>query len=231
MKTPACLVTFALAFAPQLAAPAAADEAAGVEVELKAPMLVCHALSGGVRPPHDAGTSAEHDLIFFVLAGSGPGGAPVAQVAPKDGSHLKLDTRRATMIVKDVTLWKGRLARGESATVLLSVREQDGKDTADQDVDEAKQVARGVDNTKPLAEIARTQVSAVLKAGAGENDHIGTVALRLTNRDGRVTLETAPGESSTYLKGFAANHPTDRSFQLTGDRSDYRLHLRVATHD
>ena len=109
-------------------------------------MLVCHELSGGVRPPMKEQEEPEHDLIFFVLSGRGADGSAINEVAPKTGGYLKIDNRRQSMILKNIDIWKGKLREGETTTLIISVREQDGKDTADDDLKEATQIAKQVDN-------------------------------------------------------------------------------------
>jgi hypothetical protein len=199
----------------------------GNEVVVSAPMLVCHELTGGVRPPVKPGETREHDLVFFVVSGRRSDGTVVNEVAPRAGAHLKIDNDRNTMILKNVQVWRGKLGEGEAITLLISLREQDGKDSAEDDLKEARQIAEQVDNDAAIADVAKTPVSKVLNAGAGENDHIGTVAMRLKRIRGEVVLQTATGDSASYLKGHAINHPKDRSFKLDGDHSDYRLHLHV----
>jgi len=198
-----------------------------IDVTLKVPMLVCHELSGGVRPPMKEQEEPEHDLIFFVLSGRGADGSAINEVAPKTGGYLKIDNRRQSMILKNIDIWKGKLREGETTTLIISVREQDGKDTADDDLKEATQIAKQVDNTKSLAELARINVSEILNGAAGENDHIGTIIVRIKVEKGGVVLQTELGDHTRYLKGYPANHPTERSFKLNGDNSDYDLHLRV----
>ncbi len=204
------------------------DAEEAIDLVLKAPMLTCRELSGGVRPPANTKDAApEHDLIFFVVSGKLPDGSTIQEVAPKDGGHLKIANHRQAMILKNIDLWKGSLKEGEAATLVLSVREQDGHDSASEDLKEAAEVARQVDPAQPLSSLARIPVPEVLQAGTGENDHIGTILLRIRNEKGDVVLETEPGDHARYLKGFPANHPTERSFHLDGDHSRYELHLRV----
>ena len=114
----------------------AADEPR--EVELKAPLLICRELAGGARAPTKEEVKLEHDLVFFVLAGRNADGSEIRQVAPKSGGHLKIDNRRKGMIVKEVSLWKGTLREGETVTFALIVREQDGQDSAEGDLKEAR---------------------------------------------------------------------------------------------
>ena len=198
------------------------------EVELKVPMLTCRELAGGVRPPAAGKAEPEHDLVFFVLSGRNADGSELVQVAPKGGEHLKLDTRRKGMLVKNVSLWKGTIKDGEVVTFALSVREQDGKDSAESDLKEAAEVAAKVDNSKPLAELARVPVHEILNGEHGENDHIGTIIVRIKNVKGVVTLDSEPGADVRYLKGHMSNHPHRRAYKLTGDHSDYELHLSLA---
>jgi hypothetical protein len=198
-----------------------------IDVVLKVPMLVCHELSGGVRPPMKEKDEAEHDLIFFVLSGRGADGTVINDVAPKTGGYLKIDNRRPSMILKNINLWKGKLREGETVTLVISVREQDGKDTAEEDLKEAAQIAKQVDNTKSLAELARIPVAEVLRSGVGENDHIGTIVVRIKNEKGDAVLQTELGGDARYLKGYPSNHPTERSLKLNGEHSNYDLHLRV----
>lgn len=197
------------------------------EVELKAPLLVCHALAGGVRPPTAEGAEPEHDLVFFVLAGRNPDGSEIRQVAPKEGGHFKVDNTRKGMVVKNVHLWKGTIKAGEAVTLAVSVREQDAGDTAESDLDEAAGIASKIDNTTSLSELARIPVHAILQGEHGENDHIGTVVVRIKNVSGRVSFESEPGENIRYLKGHASNHTRRRAYKLNGDHSDYELHLSL----
>jgi hypothetical protein len=196
-------------------------------VELKAPLLICRELAGGVRPPAKDGAPVEHDLVFFVLAGRSADGSKICQVAPNDGRHLKISNDRKSMVVKDVALWKGSLKENETVTLLLSVREQDGHDSADSDLEEAREIAPKVDNQKALRELARLPVPEILQGSRGENDHIGTIVVRITNAKGRVTLDTENASHVAYLKGHASNHPLRRAFKLNGDHSDYELHLSL----
>jgi hypothetical protein len=199
----------------------------GVGVRLKAPLLVCHALAGGVRPDPKKGAEAEHDLIFFVLAGRNPDGTELREVAPKGGGYLKIDSQRSGKLVKNVDLWKGRLAEGQAVIFILSAREQDGKDSAEADLKEASELAPKVDHARGLADLARLPVHEILRGEHGENDHLGSVVVRVRNVNGSVTLDTEPGADVKYLKGFASNDPRRRAFRLTGDRSDYELHLSL----
>ena len=219
------VAALALAFAPSVRTSAADD---AIDVELKVPILTCHELSGGVRPPSgDKDSPPEHDLIFFVVSGRAADGTAIQEVAPKEGGHLKIMNRRHAMVLKNIDLWKGTLREGEVATLVLSVREQDGKDTAAEDLKEAAEVAQQVDHAKSLSALARIPVPEVLKSGVGENDHIGTILVRIRNEKGDVVLQTEPGDHARYLKGHPANHPTERAFHLDGDHSRYDLHLRV----
>jgi hypothetical protein len=206
---------------------AAGTAAQAIEVELKAPMLVCRELAGGVRPPGNGSAEPEHDLVFFVLSGRKADGSEIRQVAPSGGAHLKIDNSRRGMIVKDISLWKGTLSDGESVTFILSVREQDGQDSAESDLNEASEVASKVDNNKRLAELARIPVHEILQGRHGENDHIGTIVVRIKNVNGHAALECEPGADAHYLKGHASNHSSRRAFRLSGDHSDYELHLRL----
>jgi hypothetical protein len=198
-----------------------------VEVTVKVSSLVCHELSGGVRPPAKENEEPEHDLIFFVLSGCGANGSAISQAVPKTGGHLKIDNRRQTMILKNIDLWKGKLREGETITLVIRVREQDENDTAEKDVEEATQIAKQVDHRTSLATLARIHVSEILNGHGGENDHIGTMIVRFGIQKGDVVLETELGDHARYLKGYPANHPSERSFKLSGDHSDYDLHLRV----
>jgi len=198
-----------------------------VEITLKVPLLVCHELSGGVRPPTKEKEEPEHDLIFFVLSGRGADGSSINQAAPETGGDLKIDNRPQTMILKKIDLWKGKLRGGGAVTLVISVREQDKNDTVDKDVEEATRIAKQVDHSRSLAELARIHVSEILKGDNGENDHIGTIVVRIKVEKGDVVLQTELGDHARYLKGYPANHPTERSFNLTGDHSNYDLHLRL----
>lgn len=204
-----------------------ADPNDAVEVTLKVPMLVCHELSGGVPVPSSSQAEPEHDLIFFVVSGRAADGSTINEAAPKAGGHLKIDNRRQSMILKNIDVWKGKMREGEVVTLLINVREQDAHDTADMDVAEATQLAAQVDNSKSLGELARLHASEVLKGGLGENDHIGSLVVRIKLEHGDAVLQTEPSDHVRYLKGYPANHPTERSFKLDGDHSNYDLHLRV----
>jgi hypothetical protein len=221
-KTSIGITAFLVSFASGIMS---ADDA--VEVTLKVPMLVCHELAGGVRPPAKEGAEPEHDLIFFVLSGLAPDGSAINQLAPNTGAHLKIDNQRQSMIVKNVELWKGKLREGETVTLVISVREQDGRDTAEKDVEEAAQIAKHVTRNSKLAELSRINVPEILRGEHGENDHVGTIVVRFKLHQGELALQTEPGDHARYLKGYPANHPTERSFKLSGDHSDYDLHLRV----
>lgn len=59
---------------------------------------------GGVRAPDAKGAEAEHDLVFFILAGRDPEGKVLHKALPRDGSHRELDTKRATKFIKDAHL-------------------------------------------------------------------------------------------------------------------------------
>jgi hypothetical protein len=197
------------------------------EVELKAPLLVCHELAGGVRPPGDAKSEPEHDLIFFVLAGRNADGTEIRQVAPQAGGHLKIDNQSKSMIIKDVPLWKGTLKDGETVTFALSVREQDGKDSAEADLAEAAEIAPKIDNAKKLPELAHIPVHEILHGEKGENDHIGTILVRIKNVAGKITFDSELGADAKYLKGHASNHYRTRAYKLVGDHANYDLHLSI----
>jgi hypothetical protein len=204
---------------------ASADEA--INVSLKAPLLICQEETGGVRPPAEKGAAAQpaHDLIFFVLAGKNVDGSEIRAVAPRAGEHLKINNRRRTKFLKNIPLWEGSIPEGQSVTFTLSVREQDGNDTAEADLKEAAEIAPKIDNVKHLRDLAKIPVHEILHGENGENDHVGTVIVRLKNLKGKIRLETELGADTRYLKGYASNHHQQRSFQMTGDHSHYELHL------
>ena len=210
-----------------VARPAVAQD--GIKVTLKSPLLICHEQTGGVRPPAPEASKSEpeHDLIFFVLSGKNADGSEILKVSPKLGEHLKIDNRRQFKFIKNIPLWKGTIPEGQSVTFALSVREQDGNDSAEEDLKEAAGIAQKIDNTTSLSELAKIPVREILQGGKGENDHLGTIIVRLKNVNGNVKLETELGADTRYLKGHASNHPPQRAFKLNGDHSDYDLHIEV----
>lgn len=224
-----CIHTVVVAWVLGAAVLVAENRAGGDSVEcvVSVPMLVCHEMSGGVHPPQADGRKREHDLVFFVIAGRSGDGTEICEVNPRGGEYLKFSNERETAIVKGVTVWKGKLKDDQGATLLLAVREQEGSDSSQSDLKAAAHLVKSVDNSKGLRQIAKTQVDETLAGEKGENDHIGTIAIRIRNERGRFVLETEPGADARYLKGFAKNHPSERSFELTGNHSRYDLHLRL----
>ncbi|HKM54736.1 MAG TPA: hypothetical protein VJY33_15105, partial [Isosphaeraceae bacterium] len=75
--------------------------------------------------------------------------------------------------------------------------------------------------------LVKIPVQEILQGEKGENDHVGTVIVRLKNVKGDVKLETGLGADARYLKGYASNHQNQRSFKLSGDHSDYDLHIEA----
>ncbi len=192
-----------------------------------APLLVCHELAGGVQPPTAEGEDPAHDLVFFVIAGRKSDGTEIRQAVPNGGGHLKIENQRKGMFVKNTSLWKDNLKDGESVTLILSVREQDEKDSAESDLADASEVVKHVDASKSLTELSHLPVHEILHGAHGDNDHIGTIVLRIKNEKGNVTLDSQPGADVRYLKGHRSNHETKRAYRLNGNHSEYELHLSV----
>ncbi len=95
---------------------ARAADGDSVKVNLTGPLLICHEQAGGVRAPDAKGAEAEHDLVLFILAGRDPEGKVLHTALPRDGSHRKLDTKRATKFIKDAHLREGTLNPGRKNT-------------------------------------------------------------------------------------------------------------------
>lgn len=211
-------------------------------VRLSAPMFACLARTDAPRAPEpatekdknkDAETAAKagrEDEIFFILAGKDGEGRPVVERQPR-AEHLMLADTGLNRIYKNVTLWEGTLRDGEQATLVVSVRERDGGDSAGADLKEAAEIAGAVDNGKPVEAAARIHAGHILgggDSGGGENDHVGSVVVRLRCDKGVVTLQALADENAHDLKGHAKDHPTRRAFSLDGHQGDFRLILEAS---
>jgi len=208
----------------------AQSPARGHHVVLTAPMFACLTKTDGTQPPEapksDGKKAADREEeVFFVIAGKDGRNRPVVVRSPSDG-HLMVDSTGLKRIHKNLTLWQGTLEDGEHATLVVNVRERDAGDSAESDIEEAREIAAAIDNAKPLEAAVRVHAGHILaggEGGKGENDHVGSIAVRVACEGGRIRMLALPDENSYDLKGHDKNHPTRRAFGLDGHHGDFRL--------